>query len=496
MTTLPKGRLEHRLHGLETEYGITVRFQVDSRLVPSDLSAIPGLKFIEKVGQTVGMPEHQNYFLENGARCYLDTGFHPEYSTPECESIRNVVHADRAGELILEKTALLLEAEYSAKGLPIIVDLYKNNIDAQGNCWGCHENYTGKRDIKLMDYAKPLIPFFVTRQVFTGAGRVSRLRNGQIGYHLGARSFFISTDVGGSTMKDRAIINTRDEPHADPEKYRRLHVIVGDSNMGEVPDYMKLATASMVMSLIEERIIDEAFINKVSLARPVRAIRQVALDMKCKRNDLKGLEGNLSALGIQRSYFDLALKHQDIFESQYKTALRKWGELLDSLERNPMDAYHDVDWVRKWMIIQGYMGKHHEAAPHLPAQIDLKYHNIISKRGIIRGRSEEKEGSFAVDRDLVQRLCENPPDEERPRIRGNFVRLMQQLGYQSRNQAKADWAFLSFKPDGQRDFEAVKMLEIHGNDLGELKKIFLEAVPEDKLGDPEVKKILQETFPN
>lgn len=510
MATLPKGRLERRLHGLETEYGVRYRFNGDyAQISPGYIAHIFGMQFekqvatldvigcqlVRNVGQMFGLPiAGLSYFLENGSRCYLDFGFHPEYSTAECESIANVVHSDLAGELVLERSARLTEEKLLEHGIPVKIDLLKNNTNAKGTSWGCHENYTVKRDVAFLDYAYSLIPFFVTRQIFSGAGRVYDVRNRRINYQIGARSSFITTDIGGATSTARAIINTRDEPHADPERYRRLHVIVGESNMGDVPTYLKICTTAIVLDLIEEGIIDDAFRKSVALVDPVRAIRQVAEDMTCKKTELRGWKKNLSPLEIQRAYFDLALKHKDVLEPSYLPGLDKWGELLDVIEKNPMDAGQDIDWVYKWLMIQNFFSRNSQQNLHRAGEIDLKYHNIVHGRGYYRGRIKDSNAPFGTDQTLVQRLVEHPPQEERARFRSGYVRLMQELGCEYQENWVADWAFLYFKTNPNSFGEYGFMPEIHGNDREKLRNFFLRTIPEQKRSDPDVQRILQETF--
>lgn len=502
MKAFPSGQLQRRLHGLETEYGVGCT--TDGSKFSPEISIGSSVSIVQNVGRRFLLPDRLDYFLQNGARFYLDTGFHPEYSTPECESIRNVIHSDLAGELLLVEAASLFERVLRESWL-IKAHLFKNNadtahvftkdIDDADTSYGCHENYTAKRDIGIQEYALGLLPFLVTRQIYTGAGRVVDVRNGQIIYHIGARSaFFYQIFSEATTGKSRSLFNLREESHADADKYRRLHIIIGDSNMAPVPNYLKLGTTAMVISLIEEGLIDNDFIRKVCLNKPLEAVRQIAVDMTCKLRNLEGLEGTLSALDIQHAYFDLAFKHRGIFAPQYQPVLDKWGQTLDTLTQNPMDAYLDIDWVTKWTMISDYLSRNRGKDIHSSLQIDMKYHDIIPGRGLFRGKIYDTEEPFAIDQTLVQRLVDYPPNEERARIRGYFARLMQTLGYRYITEWDTDWPILVFRGDKLREFRL--MGDIHGNNIASLKDFFIQRIPPEKRDNPEVAKILQEAFPS
>jgi len=526
--SLPRGQLENRLHGLETEYGVQVinapkNFSAeDLRRIAalnqdyfrsfggfrshSDLAAV---RLVENIGARFGLFSSSPYFfLPNGALKYLDEGFHPEYSTPECSLIRNTVHGDLAGEILLEEEVGMLERAFQDAGIKSRVNVFKNNsdtahlfnpLDREDRSYGCHEDYTAKRDVSWQRYAEALMPFLVTRQIYSGAGRIARVNSsGDVVYHIGARSGFFYREMGMKTMgENRSIINTRDEPHADAERYRRLHVITGDSNMSPVQVYLKLGTTAMVLSLIEEGLIDDAFITRVGLKNPVYAIRQVARDMTCKQEILDGLESKLSALWIQRQIFELALKHRKLFSAQYQPILDKWGQMLDILEKDPMDAGMELDWVGKWIAIDNYVSRGVKDI-HKQVAIDLKYHNIIQGRGLVRGVIDFDEGPLAIDQELVRRLVDYPPEnEERARFRGYFEHLMLALGLKWDDNWRTDWVYISkgqYGLPGGRDTKLLK--EIHGYDQTEMKDFFLRQIPKEKLGDPKVQEILTLAFPN
>jgi len=234
--------MKRRIFGLENEYGLTCTLNGQRRLSPDNVARY----LFEKV---IPGARNANVFLENGARLYLDTGFHPEYATPECDDITDLVTHDKAGERIVEDLLHQAEKRLREDGISGHILLFKNNTDSAGNSYGCHENYSVSRDVSFQRLAEGLIPFFVTRQIFAGAGKVLQTPRG-FHYCLSQRAQHICQEISGATTSSRSIINTRDEPHADAEKYRRLHVIVGDSNMSEVATYLKVGTTALILDMI------------------------------------------------------------------------------------------------------------------------------------------------------------------------------------------------------------------------------------------------------
>src|SRR5207237_515302 len=239
-----------------------------------------------------------NVFLENGARLYLDVGSHPEYATPECDGVLDLVAHDKAGERILEALLSAAQVRLHEEGISGEVYLFKNNTDSAGNSYGCHENYLVARQGEFARMADVLIPFFVTRQIFCGAGKVLHGPRGAL-YCLSQRAEHIWEGVSSATTRSRPIINTRDEPHADAEKYRRLHVIVGDSNMSEVASFIKVGATAVLLRMIEENVV----MRDMTLENPIRAIREISHDMTCKRRVRLANGRELNAVQIQLESF-------------------------------------------------------------------------------------------------------------------------------------------------------------------------------------------------
>ena len=245
-----------------------------------------------------------NVFLENGARLYLDVGSHPEYATPECDSIADLVVHDKAGERILEGLVRSAEQRLREEGIRGEVYLFKNNTDSAGNSYGCHENYLVEREGDFTKFTDVLIPFLVTRQVYAGAGKVLQTARGAM-YCVSQRAEHIWEGVSSATTRSRPIINTRDEPHADAERFRRLHVIVGDSNMSEYTTFLKIGATSIMLRMLEE---DSRPWRDLTLENPIRAIREISHDITCRRRVRLANGRELSAVEIQSEYLQRALQ--------------------------------------------------------------------------------------------------------------------------------------------------------------------------------------------
>ncbi|MGH7406383.1 MAG: proteasome accessory factor PafA2 family protein, partial [Candidatus Methylomirabilales bacterium] len=360
--------METRIFGIENEYGL-ISSSLGGKLNLSVESALGYL--FEKV---VSRQRGTNDFLKNGARLYQDTGCHPEYATPECDNPLDLVIHDKAGERIVEELLYAAERKLRENGIYCEIFIFKNNTDSVGNTYGCHENYLVERTVNFHKLAELLIPFFVTRQIFTGAGKVLRTRTGNH-YYISQRAQHIYQEISGATTSSRGIINTRDEPHADEEKYRRLHVIVGDSNMSELTTYLKVGTTAIVLSLVEEGVIRK----DMALEDPVRAIKEISHDITCKRKVRLKRGVELSAIEIQREYRDLALEYYQTREVAPQTLdiLEKWGTILDRLSEEPRSLSRELDWVIKLDLIHNYMQRKKVGfEDQRVSMLDLQYHDI------------------------------------------------------------------------------------------------------------------------
>src|SRR6187399_1320077 len=289
--------MERRIFGLETEYGVTCTYRGQRRLSPDEVA-----RYLFR--RVVSWGRSSNVFLRNGARLYLDVGSHPEYATPECDSVTDLVTHDKAGERILEGLLVDADRRLHEEGIAGDVFLFKNNTDSAGNSYGCHENYLVGRHGEFSRLSDVLIPFLVTRQLIVGAGKVLQTPRGAI-YSVSQRAEHIWEGVSSATTRSRPIINTRDEPHADAERFRRLHVIVGDSNMSEYATFLKTGTTSILLRMLEE---DGAPWRDLTLENPIRAIREISHDITCRRRVRLANGRELSAVEIQSEYLNRALR--------------------------------------------------------------------------------------------------------------------------------------------------------------------------------------------
>jgi proteasome accessory factor A len=430
--------VERRIFGLENEYGVTCTFRGQRRLSPDEVA-----RYLFR--RVVHWGRSSNVFLENGARLYLDVGSHPEYATPECDRVLDLVAHDKAGERILEALLSAAEVRLHEEGISGDVYLFKNNTDSAGNSYGCHENYLVARQGEFARMADMLIPFFVTRQIYSGAGKVLHGPRGAQ-YCISQRAEHIWEGVSSATTRSRPIINTRDEPHADAERFRRLHVIVGDSNMSEFTTYLKLAVTDLVVRMVEENTV----MRDLSLENPIRAIREISHDITCRKQVRLANGRELTAVEIQREYFERAVRFAQRRDGDERTrsVLAEWGGALDALERGDLDRLErKIDWVAKMRLIDRYRAKHDLPLTHpRVALMDLTYHEVNRDRGLYyllehRGLMER----VVNDRD-IQRAMRDPPQTTRARLRGEFIRQAKA----KRRDYTVDWVHLKLNDQAQR----------------------------------------------
>ena len=383
-------------------------------------------------------------FLENGARLYLDVGSHPEYATAECDSVKAVVAHDKSGERILEGLVEQAEERLHEEGIAGTIYLFKNNTDSAGNSYGSHENYLVARFGEFQKLADTLIPFLVSRQIFAGAGKVLQTPRGAV-YSISQRAEHIWEGLSSATTRSRPIINSRDEPHADAERFRRLHVIVGDSNMGEYTTWLKVATCDLVLRMIESG----AVMRDLSLDNPIRAIREISHDMSCTRR-VKLVGGReLSALEIQREYYARVSQFVQSTGSDPDTdeVLAEWGRVLDTLEDDPLKLSREIDWVTKYQLIDDYRAKHDLPLSHpRVAMLDLQYHDVNTKRGLYYVLQRNNKVDRVTDDHTIQTAMSTPPQTTRAKLRGDFIREAKR----KRRDFTVDWVHLKLNDQAQR----------------------------------------------
>ncbi|MER7464976.1 Pup--protein ligase [Streptomyces sp. NPDC097981] len=431
--------MDRRIFGLENEYGVTCTFRGQRRLSPDEVA-----RYLFR--RVVSWGRSSNVFLRNGARLYLDVGSHPEYATPECDNVTELVTHDKAGERILEGLLVDAERRLHEEGIAGDVYLFKNNTDSAGNSYGCHENYLVARHGEFSRLADILIPFLVTRQLICGAGKVLQTPRGAV-YCVSQRAEHIWEGVSSATTRSRPIINTRDEPHADAERYRRLHVIVGDSNMSETTMLLKVGATDLVLRMIEAGTV----MRDLTLENPIRAIREVSHDITGQRKVRLASGREASALEIQREYYDKAVdfaERRGIRTGTVDQVLELWGRSLDAIEAEDLDRIAtEIDWVMKYQLIERYRAKHGMTMSNpRVAQIDLAYHDIHRRRGLYY-LLERKGQAARICNDL--KIFEGksvPPQTTRARLRGDFIRRAQE----QRRDFTVDWVHLKLNDQAQR----------------------------------------------
>src|SRR6056297_2674515 len=430
--------MDRRIFGLENEYGVTCTLRGQRRLSPDEVA-----RYLFR--RVVSWGRSSNVFLENGSRLYLDVGSHPEYATPECDSPLQVTTHDRAGERIVEALVRSAEARLAEEGIDGRISLFKNNTDSAGNSYGCHENYLVARVGEFQRLAEALIPFLVTRQVFAGAGKVLATPRGSL-FALAQRAEHIWEGVSSATTRSRPIINTRDEPHADAERYRRLHVIVGDSNMSEYTAFVKVGAAACMLRMLED---DNVVLRDMTLENPIRAIREISHDITCRRTVRLANGREVSALDIQREYLDRALRYADSqgFPPLEQRALEMWEHCITTIEKDPLLLDREVDWVIKYKLLEAFRQRHDLPLGHARVQLlDLQYHDVSRTRSPFYKLQ---------DRGLIERVCTDedittaidvPPQTTRARLRGEFVRRAKER----KRDYTVDWVHLKLNDQAQR----------------------------------------------
>jgi proteasome accessory factor A len=431
--------MERRIFGIENEYGVTCTFDGQRRLTPDEVARY----LFRKV---VSWGRSSNVFLGNGSRLYLDVGSHPEYATPECDDVRDAVIHDKAGERIIEGLVEDAQQRLAEEGIPGEIYVFKNNTDSAGNSYGCHENYCVGRAGEFQKISDVLIPFLVSRQITCGAGKVVTSSAGAK-YCVSQRADHIWEGVSSATTRSRPIINTRDEPHADAEKYRRLHVIVGDSNMSETTTLLKLGSADLTLRMIEAGVL----MRDMALENPIRAIREISHDITGRKTVRLANGRELSALQIQREYFERAIafvEREGMTAPIQKHVLDLWGRTLDAVESGDLSRVDtEIDWIMKYRLISRYIEKNGiSLSDPRVLQLDLAYHDINRRRGLFY---------LLQKRGLAARVCSDietfhakvrPPQTTRAKLRGDFIRAAQE----HRRDFTVDWVHLKLNDQAQR----------------------------------------------
>ena len=462
-----------KVMGIETEYGIITRgvedhnpilassvlinsfgsprlrkvrwdYEEESPLRDARGFERPSLEPLEDEGGLVSV------ILDNGARYYVDHA-HPEYSTPECTNARDLVIHDKAGERVLAES---IRASWRVMQPNQSIVVYKNNSDGKGNSYGCHENYLMSRATPFPMIVRYLTPFLVTRQIFTGSGKVgSEGINARhnVAFQLSQRADFFEVEVGLETTFKRPIINTRDEPHADPEKYRRLHVIIGDANMSEVATFLKVGTTALVLKMIEDDFISA----DLTLAEPVAALKAISADPTCRATVALSEGRTVRAVDLQWEFLDWARKYLAEREVDPVTAevMSRWEQVLAAIETDPMVADRQLDWVAKLRLIEAYRDRRGLGwdDPKL-ALVDLQYHDVRMDKSLYYKLLEQGQMERLVAEEDILRAVSEPPSDTRAWFRGQALRRF------SASIATASWDAIVFDV-GRHALQKIPMLE-------------------------------------
>ncbi len=395
-------------------------------------------------------PTLANVVLTNGARLYVDHA-HPEYSSPEVTNPRAAVTWDRAGELVMREAVRLL----TIPGEPG-VNLYKNNTDGKGSSYGTHENYLMSRKTPFSDIVTHLLPFFVVRQVMCGAGRVGiGVESRRPGFQIASRPDFFEVEVGLETTLKRPIINTRDEPHAVTDRYRRLHVIIGDANLCDVANLLKLGTTSLVLGMIEDGAVGQ----DLTIEKPVATLQAISHDptLQTKVRLADGRE--MTAVQVLWCYHEmaqtwLARVHGNDLDDDTAEVMRLWGEVLTRLERDPMECVRQLDWVAKLATLERYRARDDLSwDDHRLRAIDIQWSDVREAKGIYHRLAAGGRFDQLVDDDDVVRAVTRPPEDTRAYFRGScLARFPGEV-------AAASWDSIIFDVPGETSLQRVPMLE-------------------------------------
>ena len=425
--------------GLETEYGVTCVVDGQRRLSPDEVARY----LFRKV---VVWGRSSNVFLPNGGRLYLDVGSHPEYATAECDNLSDLIKQDQAGDRIVEELAVSAEIRLNAEGIKGQIHLFKNNMDAAGNSYGCHENFSVSRKKNFEEVTESIIPFLITRQIFCGAGKWISSSKGA-NFQISQRAEHMWESVSSATTRSRPIINTRDEPHADPDEYRRLHIIVGDSNMSETTTVLKVATTELMLRAAELGLLKDKF----TIENPIKTIREISNDLKFRSSFRLSSGREITALQMQNEMYNIVSSMPGLDELLekpfYRYALNLWRRSLDALESEDYSLVDmELDWMIKRKFMNSYKEKHqlNDMDSRL-ILLDISYHNIRKDRGLFYILEKSGMAKTLITNNDVNSAMENPPETTRAALRGRFIKVAQE----KKRDFTVDWVNLKINDQQQ-----------------------------------------------
>ncbi|MDF7641005.1 proteasome accessory factor PafA2 family protein [Bifidobacterium sp. ESL0784] len=465
----------HRIFGIETEYGVSVT----GASKPCD----PGQVAMMMFAPILSRSRSTNTYLENGSRLYLDVGSHPEYATAEARDPSTALAQDLAGEKIMRRLAIgAQERLRKTHGEHATIHLFKDNVDSAGHAFGCHENYLVRRYVSLPIIKSQLLPFLVTRQLFTGAGRVT-----ENGFEITQRAAFLDEGVSSSTTRFRPMVNTRDEPHADPDEFRRLHVIIGDSNRSQWATKMKLATTHLVLCVIEDAakrgiasgfeycalsadpsVSNKAMSADLSCGKPVMQVEDIdalrtmqeKLGLMSSPSGLENHSETVTALEIQYLYWTIVSRFVDSHHDQIEQSLpdtdhadilREWKAALDALASKDFSSLSNrVDWAAKYQLLAKMKERNPELSPTQARQIDMNYHDVVNG-SIYQSLVGHGLIETLVSDDAIEHALGNPPEDTRAALRGGFVHQALKAGAKF----TCDWTHLKTSSPIRHEVELI-----------------------------------------
>lgn len=428
-----------RIMGLETEFGL----HLDS---PSHRAVTPEEVAGHLFHSVVQWGRSSNVFLPNASRLYIDVGAHPEYATAECDTLTDLIASDKAGELIVHDLIADGERRLAEVGIEGTIHLYKNNNDSAGNSYGCHENYLVRRRADFKSFAATLLPFLVTRQIMTGAGTITRTPAGAH-FSFSPRADHMWESMSSATTRSRPMINTRDEPHANAELYRRMHVIVGDSTMAEPTTLLKVGATDLLLRLMEARV----WLPDTQLASDMQAIRTIAHDMTGTATVELADGRHLTAVQIQQTYLDTVRDHVGgVIEptAEVDAILDLWQRGIDAVRTQDFTVVEtELDWAIKHRLLTRYQQRLDCALddPRL-ARLEMAYHDVSPQRSLFHRLQDQSLVKRVVSTDQVARAMTDPPATTRAALRGAFVTA----ALASRRDFTVDWVHLKVTGPQQR----------------------------------------------
>jgi len=428
-----------RIFGLETEFGLHLDTTTTRPITPEEVAG-------HLFHSVVHWGRSSNVFLTNGSRLYIDVGAHPEYATAEADSLTDLIALDKAGERIVQNLVAGGEERLRATGVEGTIHLYKNNTDSAGNSYGSHENYLVRRRADFKAFASDLLPFLVTRQIVAGAGCITRTPQGAH-FSFSPRADHMWEGMSSATTRSRPMINTRDEPHANAELYRRMHVIVGDSTMAEPTTLLKMGSTDLILRLMEARVA----MPGLALAREMQAIRDVAHDLGGTATVELADGRALTAVQVQQVYLDLVREHLGgLIEptAEVGQILDLWQRGIDAVRTQDFTGIDtELDWAIKLKILTRYRERLQCALddPRL-ARLELAFHDVSAEHGLLYRLQAQGLVRRIIDDARIEEAITTAPTTTRAHLRGAFVRAASAAG----RDYTVDWVHLKVTGEESR----------------------------------------------